>query len=66
MSFYLKQAFEFYEKAFSALGTRATMAEVWDRVAFELSGAYFSMACVMQDYAPLASMANEQVRPFIL
>eukprot|EP00794_Sanderia_malayensis_P005439 gene5439-6118_t len=58
---YFNKAFEFYQKAFTSLRSRQAMQEVWDRISFELSGAYFSMACLLQDYPPLQSTSQEEV-----
>lgn len=61
MKIYFAQAFEFYQKAFSCLGTRDTMPDIWDSISYELSGAYFSMGSLMQDHAPLESVSHEEV-----
>ena len=55
------QAFEFYNRALRSLYERKTFPEVWDTVTWELSGAYFSMATLLQDYAPLSVYAQERV-----
>ena len=56
------QAFEFYNRALRCLAERKKSPEVWDTVTWELSGSYFSMASLLQDYAPLSSYAQEQVK----
>lgn len=55
------QAFEFYNKALRCLAERKKSPEVWDTVTWELSGSYFSMGTLLQDFAPLSSYAQEQV-----
>lgn len=55
------QAFEFYNKALRCLADRKKSPEVWDTVTWELSGSYFSMGTLLQDFAPLSTYAQEQV-----
>lgn len=57
----LYQAFEFYNKALRCLADRKKSPEVWDTVTWELSGSYFSMGTLLQDFAPLSTYAQEQV-----
>lgn len=56
------QAFEFYNRALRCLAERKKSPEVWDTVTWELSGSYYSMGTLLQDYAPLSSYAQEQVK----
>lgn len=58
---YFNKAFEFYNRALRCLAERKKNPEVWDTVTWELSGSYFTMATLLQDYAPLSSYAQEQV-----
>ncbi|XP_067036895.1 erythroid differentiation-related factor 1-like isoform X2 [Acropora muricata] len=58
---YFNKAFEFYNRALRCLAERKKNPEVWDTVTWELSGLYFTMATLLQDYAPLSSNAQEQV-----
>ena len=55
------QASESYQGALRLLAKRAKCAEIWDSISWELSSTYFNMATLMQDYAPLAVLAQEQV-----
>ena len=55
------QAFEFYNRALRCLADRKKNPEVWDTVTWELSGSYFTMATLLQDFAPLSTYAQEQV-----
>ncbi|XP_057306035.1 erythroid differentiation-related factor 1-like [Hydractinia symbiolongicarpus] len=57
---YFGKAFEYYHKALLLLN-RQEKSSIWINVSIELSGAYFMMATVLQDYAPLNSMAEEKV-----
>lgn len=43
------------------LGSREGHAAVWDSVNWELSTTYFTLATLLQDYAPLSRKAQEQV-----
>lgn len=58
---YFNKAFEFYNKALRCLADRKKSPEVWDTVTWELSGSYFSMGTLLQDFAPLSTYAQEQV-----
>lgn len=57
---YFGKAFEYYHKALVLLNGQEK-SSIWINVSIELSGAYFMMATVLQDYAPLNSMAEEKV-----
>lgn len=43
------------------LGGREGHLAVWDSVNWELSTTYFTLATLLQDYAPLSRKAQEQV-----
>eukprot|EP00112_Aurelia_sp_Birch-Aquarium-sp1_P001931 Seg1212.5 transcript_id=Seg1212.5/GoldUCD/mRNA.D3Y31 product="Erythroid differentiation-related factor 1" protein_id=Seg1212.5/GoldUCD/D3Y31 len=58
---YFNKAFEFYQKALSSLSSRNKTPEIWDRITFDLSGAYFSMGSQLQDNAPLSTVSYEEV-----
>lgn len=45
------------------LGGREGHLAVWDSVNWELSTTYFTLATLLQDYAPLSRKAQEQVGP---
>jgi len=55
------KAFEFYMKALSTLESKKIKSSININISIEISGAYFTMANLMQDYAPLNSMAEENV-----
>lgn len=44
-----------------ALASRENHPAVWDSVNWELSTTYFTLATLLQDYAPLSRKAQEQV-----
>lgn len=58
---YYNKAINYYNKAAAALGNSEDFAEVRDSVNWELSTTLFSMASMLQDYAPLSSYAQEEV-----
>ncbi|XP_065071675.1 erythroid differentiation-related factor 1-like isoform X2 [Rhopilema esculentum] len=58
---YFNKAFEFYQKALSCLGSKDKSQDIWNQISFDLSGAYFAMACLLQDYAPLNTVSFEEV-----
>lgn len=47
-----------------SLATRENHPAVWDSVNWELSTTYFTLATLLQDYAPLSRKAQEQVSCF--
>ena len=55
------QAQDEYQKALSLLEKRDTQPDIWDSITWELSSTYFTMAMNLQDFAPLSTMAQEQV-----
>lgn len=44
-----------------SLASRESHPAVWDSVNWELSTTYFTLATLLQDYAPLSRKAQEQV-----
>ncbi|XP_060624598.2 erythroid differentiation-related factor 1 isoform X2 [Anolis sagrei] len=58
---YYNKAIDYYQKALRSLGKREIHAAVWDSVNWELSTTYFTMATLLQDYAPLSRKAQEQI-----
>lgn len=54
------EAFRYYEKAKSVLGTRKCNPDLWDLVCWELSTAMFTLAKQLQDYSPNASSELEK------
>lgn len=47
-----------------SLASRENHSAVWDSVIWELSTTYFTLATLLQDYAPLSRKAQEQVGLF--
>uniref|UniRef100_A0A3Q2PZH7 Erythroid differentiation regulatory factor 1 n=1 Tax=Fundulus heteroclitus TaxID=8078 RepID=A0A3Q2PZH7_FUNHE len=58
---YYNKAIDYYLQALRALGSRKSHAAVWDSVNWELSTTYFTLATLLQDYAPLSRKAQEQI-----
>lgn len=58
---YYNKAIDYYLQAMRALGTRKSHPAVWDSVNWELSTTYFTLATLLQDYAPLSRKAQEQI-----
>ncbi|XP_053244884.1 erythroid differentiation-related factor 1 isoform X4 [Podarcis raffonei] len=58
---YYNKAVDYYLKALRSLGEREVHPAVWDSVNWELSTTYFTMATLLQDYAPLSRKAQEQI-----
>ncbi|KAM8924402.1 erythroid differentiation-related factor 1 [Pelodytes ibericus] len=58
---YYNKAIDYYQKALRSLDKRDTHQAVWDSVYWELSTTYFTMATLLQDYAPLSRKAQEQI-----
>lgn len=57
----LFQAIDYYLSAMRSLGSREIHPAVWDSVNWELSTTYFTLATLLQDFAPLSRKAQEQV-----
>lgn len=55
------QAIDYYLRAMKSLVSRGSHPAVWDSVNWELSTTYFTLATLLQDYAPLSRKAQEQV-----
>ncbi|XP_023697588.1 erythroid differentiation-related factor 1 isoform X2 [Paramormyrops kingsleyae] len=58
---YYNKGIDYYLKAMKSLGTREGHEAVWDSVNWELSTTYFTLATLLQDYAPLSRKAQEQI-----
>ncbi|XP_066536733.1 erythroid differentiation-related factor 1 [Hoplias malabaricus] len=58
---YYNKAVDYYQRAMKCLGSRESHAAVWDSVNWELSTTYFTLATLLQDYAPLSRKAQEQI-----
>uniref|UniRef100_A0A4W6DL28 Erythroid differentiation regulatory factor 1 n=1 Tax=Lates calcarifer TaxID=8187 RepID=A0A4W6DL28_LATCA len=58
---YYNKAIDYYLRAMKSLASRENHAAVWDSVNWELSTTYFTLATLLQDYAPLSRKAQEQI-----
>ncbi|CAJ1067235.1 erythroid differentiation-related factor 1 [Xyrichtys novacula] len=58
---YYNKAIDYYLRAMKALASRDSHPAVWDSVNWELSTTYFTLATLLQDYAPLSRKAQEQI-----
>uniref|UniRef100_A0A3Q3N7V2 Erythroid differentiation regulatory factor 1 n=1 Tax=Labrus bergylta TaxID=56723 RepID=A0A3Q3N7V2_9LABR len=58
---YYNKAIDYYLRAIKALTSRDSHPAVWDSVNWELSTTYFTLATLLQDYAPLSRKAQEQI-----
>lgn len=58
---YYNKAIDYYLRAMKALASRESHPAVWDSVNWELSTTYFTLATLLQDYAPLSRKAQEQI-----
>ncbi|XP_034537799.1 erythroid differentiation-related factor 1 isoform X1 [Notolabrus celidotus] len=58
---YYNKAIDYYLQAMKSLASRESHPAVWDSVNWELSTTYFTLATLLQDYAPLSRKAQEQI-----
>ncbi|KAL0964477.1 hypothetical protein UPYG_G00324380 [Umbra pygmaea] len=58
---YYNKAIDYYLSAMRSLASRDNHPAVWDSVNWELSTTYFTLATLLQDYAPLSRKAQEQI-----
>ncbi|XP_071336443.1 erythroid differentiation-related factor 1 isoform X1 [Trachinotus anak] len=58
---YYNKAIDYYLRAMRSLASRENHPAVWDSVNWELSTTYFTLATLLQDYAPLSRKAQEQI-----
>ncbi|KAJ4948420.1 hypothetical protein JOQ06_019954 [Pogonophryne albipinna] len=58
---YYNKAIHYYLRARKSLASRENHSAVWDSVNWELSTTYFTLATLLQDYAPLSRKAQEQI-----
>ncbi|XP_034093834.1 erythroid differentiation-related factor 1 [Gymnodraco acuticeps] len=58
---YYNKAIHYYLRARKSLASREIHSAVWDSVNWELSTTYFTLATLLQDYAPLSRKAQEQI-----
>lgn len=57
-----QKAFDYYHRGLKLVENRSDLFEVYRTLAWELSNSYFTMAISLQDYAPLSTTAQEDVR----
>ena len=57
-----QKAFDYYLRGLKLVENRSDLFDVYRTLAWELSNSYFSMATSLQDYAPLSSTSQEDVR----
>uniref|UniRef100_A0A3Q0RD06 Erythroid differentiation regulatory factor 1 n=1 Tax=Amphilophus citrinellus TaxID=61819 RepID=A0A3Q0RD06_AMPCI len=58
---YYNKAIDYYLRAMKSLASRENHPAVWDSVNWELSTTYFTLATLLQDYAPVSRKAQEQI-----
>ncbi|XP_019715708.1 erythroid differentiation-related factor 1 isoform X2 [Hippocampus comes] len=58
---YYHKAIDYYLRAMRSLSCRENHQPIWDSVNWELSTTYFTLATLLQDYAPLSRKAPEQI-----
>jgi len=57
-----QKAFDYYLRGLKLVENRLDLVEVYRTLSWELSNSYFTMATSLQDYAPLSTMTQEDVR----
>ena len=57
-----QKAFDYYLRGLKLVEHRADLFDVYRTLSWELSNSYFHMATLLQDYAPLSSTSQEDVR----
>lgn len=57
-----QKAFDYYLRGLKLVENRSDLFDVYRTVSWELSNSYFTMATSLQDYAPLSSVSQEDVR----
>lgn len=55
------QAFKYYKQALSRLVKRKNNPQIWDAVSWELCTSQYSLGCLLQDYPPIKTTAQEEV-----
>ncbi|XP_064465942.1 erythroid differentiation-related factor 1-like [Ornithodoros turicata] len=58
---FYNKAIKYYSKAARILHSRKLYPDIWDSLHWELSSTLFTMATLLQDFAPLSSYAQEEV-----
>lgn len=57
-----QKAFDYYLRGLKLVENRADLFEVYRNLSWELSNTYFTMATSLQDFAPLTTTSQEDVR----
>jgi hypothetical protein len=57
-----QKAFDYYLQGLKLIENRSDLFEVYRTLSWELSNTYFTMATSLQDYAPLSTMSQDDVR----
>jgi hypothetical protein len=57
-----QKAFDYYLRGLKYVENRADLFEVYRTLLWELSNTYFTMATSLQDFAPLSTMSQDDVR----
>ena len=56
-----QKAFDYYLRGLKLVEHRPDLVDVYRTLSWELSNSYFTMATLLQDYAPLSSVSQEDV-----
>jgi hypothetical protein len=57
-----QKAFDYYLQGLKLVENRLDLSEVYRTLSWELSNTYFTMATSLQDFAPLSTMSQDDVR----
>ena len=57
-----QKAFDYYLDGLKLVENRSDLFEIYRTLSWELSNTYFTMATSLQDYAPLSTMSQADVR----
>lgn len=58
---YYTKAIEYYQQSLRVLRERHLYPEIWDRVSWELSGTFYTMGTLVQDFTLSRNVEPEQV-----
>ncbi|PIK48807.1 putative erythroid differentiation-related factor 1 [Apostichopus japonicus] len=58
---FFQKAFKYYKQALSRLVKRKNNPQIWDAVSWELCTSQYSLGCLLQDYPPMQTTAQEEV-----
>ena len=57
-----QKAFDYYLRGLKIIENRNDLSDVYRTLSWELSNTYFTMATSLQDFAPLSTMTQDEVR----